>query len=55
MFIRPEIDTIENIRIEPAPTDNRTNLRLSRRENLTLTDEFKDLESMMVHIDPNRS
>jgi hypothetical protein len=55
MPIRPEIDTIENINIEPAPTDGRINLLLSRRENLTLTDGFKNLERMIVNIDPNRS
>jgi hypothetical protein len=55
MFIRQEIDTIENINIKPTPVDSRMTLLLSRRDNLTLPDEVKDLDYIMVNIDPNRS
>jgi hypothetical protein len=53
MFIRAEIDAIEDIRAEPVETGNWTKLLLLKRDDLT--GGHKDLERMIAEIDPNRS
>jgi hypothetical protein len=52
MLIRSEIETTEEIYIEPVSTGNSVRLLLSKRHDVP--DELKDLERMVAEIAPYR-